>query len=171
MGTPRAESLTRKRQIRDQTETRGFVHERESSLIPQDGARIAGVRSKIDAANLVCSARTMMCRESYHEALEVLETVLKLDPDLGLAVYCRGVIMYKLRDYPSALKDLDLVLQHQPTNRQALLHRAYCKLGLGRYRETFEDVDGLLRLRPGDELALKCMERAVQYLKRKGLSM
>jgi tetratricopeptide (TPR) repeat protein len=78
------------------------------------------------------------------EALDVLDRLLRLDPDDRTAILNRGRIVLSLGDFQRAEADFSRALGMQPDDPDTLYQRARARHRLGRDREALADLDRLI---------------------------
>jgi tetratricopeptide (TPR) repeat protein len=69
----------------------------------------------------------LLQEDQIPEAIEQLDSALKLDPTLAVAYNARGYARYRLRQYDRALTDFDAAIRLNPDYANAYQNRSYAR--------------------------------------------
>jgi tetratricopeptide (TPR) repeat protein len=84
------------------------------------------------------------------KAIEYLNNSIKLQPDLAMAYYNRGIAYYRPGQYQRAIEDYNEAIRLQPDYASAYVNRGHAYKNLGQYQRAIEDFNNAIRLKPDD---------------------
>ena len=87
------------------------------------------------------------------DAVEDLNTAIRLDSTNTYAIFNRAILKYEQKDIIGALTDLDKVLDEEPGNALTLYNRALIRAQVGDYTNAIDDYDRVLNINPNNVLA------------------
>ena len=93
------------------------------------------------------SRRCLMNRE-YQEAIRVLNTLLRADPDAAEGYFLRGVAKFNLDDLLGADTDFSAAIVKNPVFTTAYIYRALTRTRMGNYDDALQDFREAIDLRP-----------------------
>lgn len=73
-------------------------------------------------------------------AIEDIDSVIKLSPNMPIAYYNKGVMLAELGDYTSALQEFNKAIELRPDFGEAYYNRGYVYLNLGNKDAAFTDL-------------------------------
>lgn len=101
-----------------------------------------------DAETLFNRAIVKIELNSWDDALEDLNAVIKLDPDHKDAFYFRGVAKYFMGNYDHAEKDFNMQLKLDPTHVRSYYFRGKCRAQLMEIFSSLADYKKVVTINP-----------------------
>ena len=112
--------------------------------------------------NLACALRD---QNRYGEAIDVLKTTIKANPENGLLWNTLGTVLSEQGDFTSAITFFDEALRCDPDIFRARYNRGNAKLPLGDIDGAMEDCEGALKVvLAADERAMMQLARSTMLL-------
>ncbi len=112
--------------------------------------------------NLACALRD---QNRYGEAIEVLKTTIKANPENGLLWNTLGTVLSEQGDFTSAITFFDEALRCDSGIFRARYNRGNAKLPLGDIEGAMEDCEGALKVvQAADERAMMQLARSTMLL-------
>lgn len=108
---------------------------------------------------------------NYGVALELIDQVISLMPDSGVAHSNRGNILKELHRYEEALESLDKAITLQPTYAEAYNNKGNVLQELHRYEEAMSWYDKAIALQPTYVEAYSNKGNALEWLRRHSEAM
>lgn len=106
--------------------------------------------------------RNYLLDNKYHDAIDILNVLLKSDSSAYEAFFLRGVAKYNLDDLLGAEQDFTKALQRNPVFTLAYQYRAITRSILGNYDDALKDFQEAINLRP--DIPGPLYSRGVTYL-------
>lgn len=107
-------------------------------------------------------SRNFLLENKYHDAIDILNVLLKSDSTAYEAFFLRGVAKYNLDDLLGAEQDFTTALQRNPVFTIAYQYRAITRSMLGNYDDALKDFEDAINLRP--DIPGPLYSRGVTYL-------
>ncbi|WP_339925807.1 tetratricopeptide repeat protein [uncultured Cyclobacterium sp.] len=98
---------------------------------------------------------------NYKKSIELLDVVIKVDPENVYALFDRAVDKSMINDFTGAISDYDLVIELYPDNPIAFLNRGKNKSRLGKYKEAIEDYNSAIDLKGSETFYLNKTENSI----------
>ena len=97
---------------------------------------------------LRCLSIVAAMKFDYGEALDLIDQVIVLTPNYGIAHSNRGNVLKELRRYEEALDSLNIAIKLLPSYAEAYNNKANVLQGLHRYEESLFWYDWAIKLQP-----------------------
>ena len=92
--------------------------------------------------------RHFMMNDDYHQAIRVLNVLLRFDEDAHEGYFLRGIAKYNLEDLLGADADFSAAIDLNPVFTNAYTYRAITRSRLGNYDDALQDFHQAIDLRP-----------------------
>lgn len=92
--------------------------------------------------------RHFMMNDDYHQAIKVLNVLLRFDEDAHEGYFLRGIAKYNLDDLLGADADFTYAIEKNPVFTNAYTYRAITRSRLGNYDDALQDFHEAIELRP-----------------------
>ena len=115
---------------------------------------VSALPSFLSTKDLLVLGNAYYYMERYHDAKNIFDQLLKLNPDDVAILFNRGTAYANLGKYKEALADFNRYLELKPDNPAALSNRGGVYKYLGMYKEALADFNRSLKLKPDDATAL-----------------
>ncbi|MDD2195677.1 MAG: tetratricopeptide repeat protein [Bacteroidales bacterium] len=93
-------------------------------------------------------ARILIGSEDYSQAIQSLNTLIKVDSTIAEAWFLRGVAKYNLNDIIGAQQDFSKSIKFNPVYSQAYLYRGITLSNLSKHQQALSDFEATIDLRP-----------------------
>jgi arylsulfatase A-like enzyme/tetratricopeptide (TPR) repeat protein len=162
-GAPKAEAADLDQETMRRLATLGYVGSVTSVVGAKAG--LADPKDKIAIFEAVAKSTELTFNEKFAEAAELLEGVLKKDPEVIQARLVLSNAYQKLRRNEEAKEQLDAVLKQDPNQIQALVGMAGILRKEGRFQDVISLCQKALQVESNSTQALELMGNA--YMDRK----
>lgn len=120
------------------------------------------VNAQLNKAYINYIGRVYLSDSQYEEAIDILNTILRIDPKAYESYFLRGVAKYNLDDLLGAEMDFTSAVELNPVYTMAFRNRAITRSRLGNYDDALKDFAEAIDLRP--DLPDAYFSRGVTYL-------
>ena len=104
--------------------------------------------SQLDTKNLIIKARLNIYNQNYTEALQTLNSIINIKPELVEPFFYRGVIKYQLNDMLGAEADLSKTISMNPYYTSAYHYLSIVKSSQQDYNSAINNIDKAIELSP-----------------------
>jgi len=104
--------------------------------------------SQLDTKNLIIKSRLNIYNKNYTEALQTLNSIINIKPELVEPYFYRGVIKYQLNDMLGAEADLSKTISMNPYYTSAYHYLSIVKSSQQDYNSAINNIDKALKLSP-----------------------
>lgn len=140
--------------------TLGYLGSTAKPKTTEVNSKLADPKDKIDIFEAVSKATELTFREQFSEVAELLEEILKKDPEIIQARLVLSNAYTKLQRPTEAKFQLDAVLQQDANHIQALIGMANILRNEGRYADVISLCQKALSVEPNSTQALSLMGNA-----------
>lgn len=106
------------------------------------------VAAQINIDNFIFRSKQAIIDDKYTEAIELLNSVIQVQPDLHDPYFLRAISKYNLGDYKGAEMDLTKALEIKPNFPDALLYRGVSRERMMNFNAALNDFDQALKFNP-----------------------
>lgn len=120
--------------------------------------------AQINVNNYLFRSKQAIVDNRYPEAIDLLNAVIRVRPEMHDPFFLRAVAKYNLGDFKGAETDLTAALEIKPNFTDALMYRGICRERLLNFNDAIRDFDRALKLDPfhTDVLVSKAFTRTLQ---------
>ncbi|MCL2561995.1 MAG: tetratricopeptide repeat protein [Rikenellaceae bacterium] len=118
--------------------------------------------AQLDKRYFYLLGRGLLQDERYGEAIEVINVLIKIDPEQHEAYFLRGIAKYSLGDLLGAEHDFSTAIQLYSVYTMAYNVRAITRARIGNFDDALRDFDEAIRLRP--DIVEFYLRRGIVYL-------
>ena len=123
------------------------------------------IREGNQAFELIQSAAKAYERESYQEALDILDKLIAKHPRYAEAWNRRACVYWKMERYEESIADCERVLSLNPNHYGAWQGLGVCKLHLGDVEDAVRCLKAALRITPHDESVIAALKKCEDLLR------
>ena len=84
------------------------------------------------------------------QALQILNTLLDMEPEFGRGYYLRALLLYEMQDQDAALRDFKSAIDYDPSNYRAYYNRATLQYQMKDFKAAESTIQDGLQLFPSD---------------------
>lgn len=90
--------------------------------------------------------RAQLYNEKFTDAIETLNIIIRVKPELSEAYFLRGIAKYNLMDYLGAEQDYTKAIEYRPNHSTALEYRGHTRYNLKKYYLAINDFELAIQL-------------------------
>lgn len=113
---------------------------------PQSPSNFSNSGSDQPVDDFISQAIGLNKSSLFHEALDLLNRVIKKDPGNAIALREKGFALSNLERYDEALHMYDMALSENPHDTLIWTYRAYALSKIGRMRDAIQSCDAAIKL-------------------------
>ncbi len=124
----------------------------------------AGVSAQININNYLFRSKQAIVEARYTEAIELLNPVISVRPEMHEPYFLRAISKYNLGDFKGAERDLTASIDIKPNFPDALMYRGVCRERMLNFSDALRDFDRALKLDPFHDgvLVAKAFTKTIQ---------
>lgn len=106
------------------------------------------LHAQLNRAYFYFRGREFLIENRYHDAIQTLNILLKVDSTVYEGYFLRGIAKYNLDDLVGAERDFTQAIAKNPVFTTAYQYRAITRTLLGNYNDALKDFEEAIDLRP-----------------------
>ena len=124
----------------------------------------SGAAAQINVNNYIFRSKQAIVDDQYPEAIELLNAVIKVHPQMHDPYFLRAIAKYNLGDYKGAENDLNKAIDIKPNFPDALMYRGISRERMLNFSEAIKDFNRALELDPfhDDVIVSKAFTKTIQ---------
>lgn len=124
----------------------------------------AGVSAQININNYLFRSKQAIVEARYTEAIELLNPVISVRPEMHEPFFLRAISKYNLGDFKGAERDFTAAINIKPNFPDALMYRGICRERMLNFSDALHDFERALKIDPfnDDVLVAKAFTKTIQ---------